>query len=156
MTEMEKTIVLVKPDGLQRGLVGEIISRFERKGLKLVGIKMLRVDDDFLEEWYFHLKDKEFFADIKEFIKWTPIIAMAWVGLEAVAAARKIVGITKSREAEAGSIRGDFGMSHQNNLVHASDSVQNAEKESKLVFEKSEIFDYRSATDPLIYGKREL
>jgi len=153
---MQKTVVLIKPDGLQRGLVGEIIHRFELKGLKLVGIKMLSVDDDFLEEWYFHLKDKDFFVDIKKYIKWTPIVAMAWEGLEAVSAVRKIVGITKSREAEAGSIRGDLGMSQQNNLMHASDSVESADRELKLVFEKSEIFDYKSLMDGLIYGDREV
>ncbi|HKC04704.1 MAG TPA: nucleoside-diphosphate kinase [Patescibacteria group bacterium] len=153
---MEQTIVLIKPDGLQRGLVGEIIHRFEIKGLKLTGIKMVRVDDAFLEEWYFHLKDKDFFKDIKEFIKWTPIVAMVWEGLDVISTVRKLVGITKSREAEAGSIRGDFGMSQQNNLIHASDSKESAEREIKLVFDKEEIFDYKSDMDPLIYGKREL
>ncbi len=153
---MEKTVVLIKPDGLQRGLVGEIMHRFERKGLKLVAIKMMTVDDRFLEEWYFHLKDKDFFKDIKNYIKWTPIVAMVWEGLEAISAVRKIVGITKAREAEAGSIRGDFGMSQQNNMMHASDSAESAERELKLAFREDEIFDYKSGIDPLIYGKRDL
>jgi len=153
---MERTIVLIKPDGLQRGLVGEIIHRFEIKGLKLTGIKMLTVDDDFLDEWYFHLKDKDFFGEIKNYIKWTPIVAMVWEGLDAISTVRKLVGITKSREAEAGSIRGDFGMSQQNNLMHASDSVESAERELKLVFKKEEIFDYKSGMDALVYGTRDL
>src|SRR3989344_497760 len=153
---MQKTVVLVKPDGMQRGLVGEIVSRFERKGLKLVGIKMARMTDEILDEWYSHLRDKSFFADIKEYVKWTPIVAMVWEGLEAVAAVRKIVGITKAREAEAGSIRGDLGMSGQHNMIHASDSLESAEKELGLIFNGDEIFEYDSATDLLIYSKEEL
>lgn len=152
---MQKTVVLVKPDGMQRGLVGEIISRFERKGLKLVGIKMARMTDEILDKWYSHLRDKSFFADIKEYVKWTPIVAMVWEGLEAVAAVRKIVGITKAREAEAGSIRGDLGMSGQHNLIHASDSVKAADKELKMIFTRGEIFDYQSQLDNLIYPAHE-
>src|SRR3990167_10255019 len=144
---MEKTVVLIKPDGLQRGLVGEIMHRFERKGLKLVAIKMMTVDDRFLEEWYFHLKDKDFFKDIKNYIKWTPIVAMVWEGLEAISAVRKIVGITKAREAEAGSIRGDLGMSGQQNLIHASDSEENARREMDLIFEPSEMFEYENVAE---------
>jgi len=153
---MEKTLVLVKPDALQRGLVGEIVSRFERKGLKLVGLKMVHFTDEILDEWYAHLKDKDFFDEIKEYIKWTPIVAMVWIGLEAIPAVRNIVGITKSREAEAGSIRGDLGMSQQNNLIHASDSNESAKKEIELIFKGEEIFDYKSVSEALIYGKKEL
>ncbi|MDO8340943.1 MAG: nucleoside-diphosphate kinase, partial [Candidatus Woesebacteria bacterium] len=120
---MEKTVVLIKPDGLQRGLVGEIMHRFERKGLKLVGIKMIRLTDQILDDWYSHHKDKAFFKDLKSFMEWTPVVAMLWQGLDAIAAVRKVVGITKAREAEAGSIRGDFGMSGSQNIIHASDSI---------------------------------
>ncbi|KKS05516.1 nucleoside-diphosphate kinase [Candidatus Woesebacteria bacterium RIFOXYC1_FULL_41_14] len=153
---MERTIVLIKPDGLQRGLVGEIMHRFERKGLKLVGIKMIRLTDDILENWYSHHKDKPFFATLKSFMEWTPVVAMVWEGVEAIAAVRKIVGITKAREAEAGSIRGDFGMSGSQNIIHASDSSESAEKELGLIFNGDEIFDYDSATDLLIYSKEEV
>ncbi|KKS00321.1 MAG: Nucleoside diphosphate kinase, partial [Microgenomates group bacterium GW2011_GWC1_41_20] len=139
---MERTIVLIKPDGLQRGLVGEIMHRFERKGLKLVGVKMIRLTDDILENWYSHHKDKPFFATLKSFMEWTPVVAMVWEGVEAIAAVRKIVGITKAREAEAGSIRGDFGMSGSQNIIHASDSSESAEKELGLIFNGDEIFDY--------------
>lgn len=152
---MEKTIVLIKPDGLQRGLVGEIMHRFERKGLKLVGIKMIRLTDEILENWYVHHKDKPFFATLKSFMEWTPVVAMVWEGVEAIAAVRKIVGITKAREAEAGSIRGDFGMSGSQNIIHASDSMESAEKELGLIFNADEIFEYDSATDLLIYSKEE-
>jgi len=152
---MEKTVVLVKPDGLQRGLVGEIIGRFERKGLKLVGIKMLVLTDEILDEWYAHHKGKNFFSDLKKFMTWTPIVAMVWEGLECIAAVRKIVGTTKGREAEAGSIRGDFGMSGSQNLIHASDSPEAAKKELSLIFDEKEIFDYESGMDCLIYGEEE-
>jgi nucleoside-diphosphate kinase len=153
---MERTIVLIKPDGLQRGLVGEIMHRFERKGLKLVGVKMIRLTDEILENWYSHHKDKPFFATLKSFMEWTPVVAMVWEGVEAIAAVRKIVGITKAREAEAGSIRGDFGMSGSQNIIHASDSGESAEKELGLIFNGDEIFDYDSATDLLIYSKEEV
>lgn len=153
---MERTVVLIKPDGLQRGLVGEIMHRFERKGLKLVGIKMIRLTDDILDNWYAHHKDKPFFTTLKSFMEWTPVVAMVWEGVEAINAVRKIVGITKSREAEAGSIRGDFGMSGSQNIIHASDSPESAEKELGLIFNGDEIFEYDSATDLLIYSKEEI
>lgn len=152
---MEKTIVLIKPDGLQRGLVDEIMHRFERKGLKLVGIKMIRLSDAVIDNWYAHHKDKSFFKDLKAFMEWTPVVAMAWEGVEAIAAVRKVVGITKAREAEAGSIRGDFGMSGSQNIIHASDSPESAEKELGLLFNGDEIFDYQSGMDCLIYSKEE-
>jgi nucleoside-diphosphate kinase len=152
---MQQTCVLVKPDGLQRGLIGEIITRFERKGLKLVGLKMTRLDGATLEQWYDHLKDKPFFGEITEFMTWTPIVAMVWEGLEVIPAVRKIVGITKAREAEAGSIRGDLGMSGQQNIIHASDSPEAAKKEIELIFSPEELHGYSSATEVLIYGKAE-
>ena len=148
-------MVLVKPDGLQRGLVGEIIGRFERKGLKLAGIKMLVLTDEILENWYAHHKDKSFFGDLKKFMTWTPIVAMVWEGLECIAAVRKIVGVTKGREAEAGSIRGDLGMSGSQNLIHASDSAEAAEKELGLIFGKDEVFAYESGMECLIYSDEE-
>ena len=152
---MQKTVVLVKPDGLQRGLVGEIISRFERKGLKLLGIKMVTMTDEIIDEWYVHHKEKDFFADLKKFITWTPIVAMVWEGLEIIPAVRKIVGTTKGREAEAGSIRGDFGMSGSQNLIHASDSEEAAKKEIGLIFNEDEIFGYESGMECLIYDDKE-
>jgi nucleoside-diphosphate kinase len=152
---MEKTVVLIKPDGLQRGLVGQIMHRFERKGLKLVGVKMIQLNDEILDTWYVHHKEKPFFPDLKKYMSWTPIVAMVWEGIEAIAAVRKIVGTTKGREAEAGSIRGDFGMSGQQNLIHASDSVESANKEISLMFKNDELFNYISAEDVLIYGEEE-
>jgi nucleoside-diphosphate kinase len=115
----EKTLVLVKPDGIQRGLIGEVLSRFERKGLKVVGMKMMTLDEAVLREHYAHIADKPFFPGVSSFMQSSPVIAMCLEGLEVVAAVRKIVGITKSREAEAGSIRGDFAMSVACNVVRS-------------------------------------
>lgn len=152
---MQNTLVLVKPDGLQRGLVGEVISRFEKKGLKLKGLKMIKLTDKIVEEWYHQHVERDFFGDLKNFMKATPIIAMIWSGEEAIRIVRRIVGVTKSFEAEAGSIRGDYGLSGQNNLVHASDSVDNALREMGILFENEEIFNYISAADALVYSTSE-
>lgn len=152
---MQRSAVLVKPDGLQRGLIGEIINRFERKGLKLVGLKMTKLTDQQLDEWYAHHKDKPFFPKLKGFMMQTPVIAMVWDGLDAIDTIRKLVGVTKGREAEGGSIRGDFAMSVSNNLIHASDSIESAEKEINILFTDDELFDYASAVDLLIYSEEE-
>lgn len=153
---MEQSIVLVKPDGLQRGLIGEIISRFERKGLKLVGMKMMRMDDEILDQWYVHHKAKPFFPSLKGFMMKSPIIAMVWEGVEAINTIRKLVGVTKGREAEGGSIRGDFAMSQSNNLIHASDSREGAKKELGLIFKPEEVYNYMSDMDLLVYSDEEL
>jgi nucleoside-diphosphate kinase len=152
---MEQTVVLVKPDAMQRGLTGEIISRFEQKGLKLVAVKMMELSDEVLDDWYVHHKDKPFFKELKKFMQSSPIVAMLWEGVEAVEAVRKLCGVTKSRIAEAGSIRGDLAMSNQLNLVHASDSLDTAEKERNLIFSKDEIFDYSHGGYHLIYSADE-
>jgi nucleoside-diphosphate kinase len=152
---MQKSVVLVKPDGLQRGLIGEIVTRFERKGLKLAGLKMTQLSDEVLDTWYEHHKEKPFFPALKGFMMQTPIIAMVWEGLDAVDTIRKLVGVTKGRAAEAGSIRGDFAMSQSNNLIHASDSEENALRELNLIFKKNELFSYESGIDQLIYSNEE-
>jgi nucleoside-diphosphate kinase len=151
----QQSVVLVKPDGLQRGLVGEIIGRFEKKGLKLVALKMVRLTDDQLAEWYVHHKDKPFFPKLRSYMQLTPVVAMLWEGVECIDAVRKLVGITKAREAEAGSIRGDLGMSQQMNLIHASDSVDGSLKEKDIVFEPSEIYDYQKDVEVYIYSEEE-
>lgn len=152
---MQQSIVLVKPDGLQRGLIGEIIGRFERKGLKLVALKMTQLDDSILDEWYGHHKDKPFFPKLKGFMMQTPIVAMLWEGLDAVGTIRNLIGITKGREAELGSVRGDLAMSGSNNLIHASDSEESAAKERELLFKENEVFTYVSALDFLVYSDEE-
>ncbi len=153
---MEQSTVLVKPDGLQRGLIGQIISRFEEKGLKLVAIKMIQLDDTVLDQWYVHHKEKPFFSSLKGFMMKTPIVAMVWEGVEAVDTIRKLIGVTKGRAAEGGSVRGDFAMSQSNNLIHASDSPENAQKEKSLLFSPDEIHQYVSAMDFLVYSDEEL
>ena len=154
--KLQQSVVLVKPDALQRGLLGEIIHRFERKGMKLVALKMMRLTDDILDEWYVHHKEKAFFADLKKFMQSSPVVAMLWQGIDAIPVVRKIVGLTSGREAEAGSIRGDFSMSQQLNLIHASDSDESAKKERHLVFEETEVIDWQSAEECLFYSREEL
>ena len=151
----QQTAVLVKPDGMQRGLIGEIMNRFERKGLKLVGLKMLRMSDSMLSEWYAEHKDKKFFGELKKFMASMPITAMVWEGLDAVSVVRGLVGTTLGREAEAGSIRGDFSMSEQFNLIHASATREEAQREIKIVFEDGELFSYQSSMDMLVYTEEE-
>lgn len=153
---MERSVILIKPDALQRGLVGEIIHRFERKGLQLVGIKMLSLDDPILDKWYGHHKDKPFFAGLKNYMTSSPVIAMLWSGVDVVATVRKLTGITKGREAETGSIRGDFGMSQQLNLIHASENAEIAGKEEALIFKPEEIFTYPRTVSLHIYTKEEM
>lgn len=154
--KLQRSVVLVKPDALQRGLLGEIIHRFERKGMKLVGLKMMRLTDKILNEWYCHHRDKAFFNDLKKFMQSSPIVVMLWEGIDAIIVVRKIVGATSGREAEAGSIRGDFSISQQLNLIHASDSEESAKKERYLVFEDQEIINWQSAEECLFYSREEL
>jgi nucleoside-diphosphate kinase len=155
LSHMQKSVVLVKPDGIQRGLIGEIISRFERKGLKLVALKMMKLDKEVLEHWYEHHKDKPFFKDLQEFMTSLPIVAMVWEGVECIEAIRLLCGVTKGRVAEAGSIRGDFAMSQSNNLIHASDGVKSAEKELGLIFDATELFDYQKDVELHVYSQEE-
>ena len=152
---MQKTVVLLKPDTLQRGLVGEIIHRFERKGLKLVGLKMMAASDALLEEHYAHHKDKPFFAGLKRFMSSSPIVCMLCEGKDAVAVARKMAGATNSRDAELGSVRGDFSMSTSANVIHVSDSAASAKEEEARFFEKDEIFDWKLQIDPYLYAEDE-
>src|SRR5229473_5905546 len=137
---MERTLVLIKPDAIQRDLVGDIVGRFERKGLKLVGIKMMTLSDELLDEHYSHLLGRNFFPEIKRFMHSTPIIACCWEGVDCVNTVRLLCGITKAREADPGTIRGDLAMSVQANLVHASDSLETAEVEVKRFFRDEELF----------------
>lgn len=152
---MERSVVLVKPDGLQRGVVGEIIHRFERKGLQLIGVKMISLSDVLLDVWYAHHKDKPFFGSLKAYMKSYPVVAMLWEGVDCVATIRKLVGVTKAREAESGTIRGDFAMSQQYNLVHASESSEVAQKEADLMFDSSEIFPWEKTDLSHVYLDEE-
>ncbi len=148
----EKTLVLIKPDAIHRSLVGEIIGRVERKGLKIVGIKMMQLEDVLLESHYAHIKDEPFFVGIKKFMKSAPVVVMALSGINAVSAVRLIVGPTKGYEADAGSIRGDLSLSIQSNVVHASDSPETAKKEIERFFKEEELFDYTRQDFSYVYA----
>jgi len=152
---MQRTVVLLKPDALQRGLIGEIIHRFERKGLKLIALKMMAVSDALLEEHYAHHKDKPFFESLKKFMSSAPIVCMLLEGIDAVSVARKMAGATSGREAELGSIRGDFSMSTSANIIHVADSIAAAREEEARFFEKDEIFDWESIVSAYLYGEDE-
>ena len=152
----ERTLVILKPDCVQRGLLGEIISRFEKKGLKVAGLKMVHLSDAELEGHYEPHKDKPFFASLKKYMKSSPVVVMVVMGLKAVEAVRVIVGPTKGYTASAGSIRGDFSMSGNVTIVHASDSVEAGISESARLFKDSEIFDYDRADFLHVYGEEEL
>ena len=152
---MERTLVLLKPDAVQRGLLGDILSRFERKGLKVVGLKMIQLDDTLLDEHYSHLSHLPFFGDIKKFMMLAPVVALCLEGVDCVNAVRLLCGVTKAREAAPGTIRGDLGMSIQANLVHASDSLETAEKEVPRFFKSEELFSYEWNQLPYLYTKQE-
>jgi nucleoside-diphosphate kinase len=151
----EKSLIIIKPDAVQRNLVGEIIARFERKGLKIIGMKMMSLENTALEEHYAHIKDKPFFPGIRDFMKSCPVIVMAVEGINAISAIRLIVGPTKAWEANAGTIRGDFSLSTQSNIVHASDSVEGGEIEVKRFFVKEELFEYKKIDTDFIYAEHK-
>lgn len=151
--KMEHSLIIIKPDALQRSLVGEIITRFERKGLAIVGLKMMHLDEAIVSEHYAHIKDNEaVFPRMKRFMTSTPVIVMAVAGIGAISAIRVIVGPTRSYEAPAGTIRGDFGLSIQSNIVHASDSKESAEAEINRFFKKEEIMRYEKINTTVVHS----
>jgi nucleoside-diphosphate kinase len=152
---MEKTLIIIKPDALQRNLLGEIISRFEKKGLKILGMKMLHISDTQVLDHYAHQKSKPFFDSLKRYIQRSPVIVSVLEGLEAIDTVRLIVGPTCGREADAGSIRGDLSMSGQCNIIHASDSAKAAKEEINRFFNSDELFDYKKIDFEYIYAEDE-
>ncbi len=147
---MEQTLVLVKPDGVQRGLVGEVISRLERRGLKLVGMKLLQVDEALAGQHYAEHVDRPFFRGLVDFITSSPAVAMVWEAENAVILARQTMGETDPGKSPPGTIRGDLGVNIGRNLVHGSDSLESAQREINLFFKPEEIVDYDRSTDPWI------
>lgn len=137
---MEKTVVLIKPDGMKKKVVGKIIDRFEREGLELIGLKLVNLTQELLETWYAHHKDKPFFKDLAQYMKSTPVVAMVLKGEGAVALVRDVVGPTDSRKAAPHTIRGQHGEDIQRNVVHASDAPERAEFEISLLFKKDELY----------------
>lgn len=136
---MEKTLILVKPDGVQRGLIGEIVARFEKRGLQLAGMKFIQMSQTLAETHYQVHKERPFYNDLVSYIISGPVVAMVWQGNNAVKAARATIGATNPVEASPGSIRGDFGMEIGRNLVHGSDSPENGEKETSYFFDENEL-----------------
>ena len=150
---MERTLVLIKPDGIQRGLVGEIVGRFERKGLKLVGLRMLDVSRELAERHYEVHSGKHFYAGLVEFITSGPVAAVALEGPDAIATVRRMVGRTMPNEAEPGTIRGDLGISGLRNLIHASDAPETAESELAMWFDPADLVAYGRAIDSWIVAE---
>jgi nucleoside-diphosphate kinase len=149
----ERSLIIIKPDALQRSLVGEIVTRFERKGLKIIGMKMMQLSDALVEEHYSHIKDNEnVFPRVRRFMTSTPVVVMVVSGLSVIDAIRIIVGPTRGYEAAGGTIRGDFSLSIQSNIVHASDSKESAEVEINRFFKKEELFEYEKINTMFVHS----
>lgn len=148
---MERTFIAIKPDGVQRQLVGEIISRFESKGFTLVGLKLVKVSRSLAEQHYAEHKEKPFFPSLVEFITSGPVVAMVWEGKGVVAAARKMIGSTNPLNAEPGTIRGDFGVDVGRNIIHGSDAVETAKREISLWFKEEELIGWEPSLTKWIY-----
>ena len=148
---MERTLVLVKPDGVQRALIGEVISRLERRGLRLVGAKFMRVDQNLAETHYAIHKGKPFYEGLIRYITSAPVMAMVWEGPSAIAAVRQTMGATRPTEASPGSLRHDFALAVGRNLTHASDSAETGESEVNLWFEPGELVSWERAIDAWIF-----
>lgn len=152
---MEKTLVLLKPSCVERCLVGEVIKRIEQRGIIICGLKMMQLDEKILREHYAHLVEKPFFPGLAASMMASPVIAMVLKGMDIVEVFRKMTGVTNGRKAEPGTLRGDFCMSGQANIIHASDSVENAKIEIARFFKPEEVFDYEPVTLSFLYGEGE-
>ena len=141
---MERTFIMIKPDGVQRNLVGEIVSRFEAKGFTLVGMKLMQVSRELAEQHYGVHKEKPFFGSLVDFLMTAPVVAMVWKGDGVVASARKLIGATNPLTAEPGTIRGDFGISIERNIIHGSDAVETAQSEIALWFKEEELVSWEA------------
>ncbi len=153
---MEQTLVILKPSAVERCLIGDIIGRIQKKGLIIAGLKMMQLDENILREHYAHLVDRPFFPSIVESMTATPVIVMCLKGVNAVSVFRQMTGVTNGREAAPGTLRGDFCMSGQANIIHASDNVENAQIEINRFFRPEEIFDYTPGYIRFIYSDDEL
>lgn len=152
---MEQTLVILKPSAVERHLIGEVVNRIEKRGLVISGMKMMQLDEQILREHYSHLVDKPFFPSIVESMTACPVIVMVLSGVDVVSVFRTMTGVTNGRAAAPGTLRGDYCMSGQANIVHASDSVENAKIEIARFFKSEEIFDYLPADITYIYGDSE-
>jgi len=149
--KMEKTFLMVKPDGVQRNLIGDIVKRFEVKGFKLVAAKLMNVSPALAEEHYGEHKDKPFYSELVDFITSGPVFAMVWEGENVIQTARNMMGKTNPQEADVSTIRGDFGVTVGKNIIHGSDSPESAEKEINLFFDKNDLISYSKQDSAWIY-----
>lgn len=152
---LEKTLVILKPSAVQRGLIGEITTRFERKGLRLAGMKMMQLTDELLNEHYAHLSEKPFFQRVKNSMMASPVIVCCYEGVDAIQVVRSMTGATNGRVAIPGTIRGDFSVSSQENIVHTSDSPKTAIEEINRFFKPEELFEYKQVYMPYLYHTDE-
>lgn len=152
---IQRTLILVKPDGVQRGLTGDIIARFERRGLKIVAMKMMQMDEDLASRHYKDHVGKPFYAGLVKFMTSSPLVALAVEGPKAVEVCRKMMGKTFCTDAEPGTIRGDFGVSRGMNLVHGSDSEESASRELELYFDSGDFFEYNRAGDAWVMNDED-
>ncbi|AKS38680.1 nucleoside diphosphate kinase [Anoxybacillus gonensis] len=148
---MERTFLMVKPDGVQRGVIGDIVARFERKGFQLVGAKLMQVSRELAEQHYAEHKERPFFGELVEFITSGPVFAMVWEGENVIATARQMMGKTNPQEALPGTIRGDFGLTVGKNIIHGSDSKESAAREIQLFFKEEELVSYSKLMNEWIY-----
>ncbi|SDK52300.1 nucleoside diphosphate kinase [Lacicoccus qingdaonensis] len=148
---MEKTFLMIKPDGVQRNLIGPIVSRLENKGFKIAGAKLMNVSEDLAKTHYQEHQDKPFFGELVDFITSGPVFAMVLEGENVISTARLVVGSTNPQEAAPGTIRGDFGLTVGKNIIHGSDSAESAEREINLFFDEAEILDYSLINKDWIY-----
>ncbi|MDP4162244.1 MAG: nucleoside-diphosphate kinase [Bacillota bacterium] len=148
---MEKTFLMVKPDGVQRNLIGEVVSRFEKKGFQLVGAKLMSIPKELAEQHYGEHKERPFFGELVDFITSSPVFAMVWQGENVISTARQMMGSTNPKDAAPGTIRGDFGLTVGKNVIHGSDSPESAEREINLFFKEEERTEYTKVSNEWIY-----
>ena len=153
---MQTTLLFLKPDTVQRGLMGEILGRLERKGLTIVGMKMMDVPRDLAEQHYAEHKERPFFEGLLGFVTSSPVLVLAVRGVNAIAVCRNLIGATNGQKADAGTIRGDLGMSGGNNLIHGSDGPESAERELALWFKAEELCDYQRTANQWVYDPSDL
>ena len=153
---MERTLVILKPCTIQRGLIGEVISRFEKRGLKLVAMKMVQLTPDILRKHYAHMVQKPFYSIIEKSMMAAPVVLCCWEGIDAVSVVREMAGATNGRKAAPGTVRGDLCVSHQENIIHASDSLETAKAELERFFVPEDYCDYHSPLFDYLYAQDEL
>lgn len=148
---MEKTFLMVKPDGVQRGLIGDIVARFEKKGFQLAGAKLMNVSEELAKKHYGEHKERPFFGELVDFITSGPVFAMVWQGENVITTARGMMGATNPKDANLGTIRGDFGLTVGKNIIHGSDSSESAVREIGLFFREEELLEYSKLMNEWIY-----